>query len=157
MTDEIETLSKDGLMDFASVRGIDVDGRWSPARMREAIRAALHDDTVSPAGLVAEVVLTDIADIEDGEVVAPVAPVVAPQPAPRPASINGMNVDAVVWEWAEGFCSGLELAFADFDGGMMTVTIRTLHGETVETVDGVAITPDSVTAALAIIRAKIIG
>jgi hypothetical protein len=96
-----------------------------------------------------------MADIEDGEAITHDAPVEAHQPAPRPASVNGMNLDAIVWEWAERFCVGLELASADFDGDLMTVTIKTRHGETVETVEGVALDKASVTAALAIIRAKI--
>lgn len=137
MTDPFDAMTKDELADFASVRGIEVDGRWSAQRTREAIRAEMAQDAANVTAL-SEAVATDMVTLE--------APIVAPIVAPD------SDLSSMAWEWALDFCADLERTTAVLDGDVLTVTISTRHGVTVES----AAAP-TVEAAFAAIKLRIMG
>lgn len=133
MTDPFDAMTKDELADFASVRGIEVDGRWSAQRTREAIRAEMAQDAANVTAL-SEAVVTDMVTLE--------APIVAPD----------SDLDSAAWEWALDFCADLERTTAVLDGDLLTVTISTRHGVTVESEAA-----PTVEAAFSAIKSRIIG
>lgn len=136
MSDDIDEMSKDDLAALAELHGIEIDGRWSAARIREAVRAKLGGES-------------EAADAV--ELVAPVEP-----PAPEPVTpAHAYNLDAIVYEWAEAFCADIKRAFGEFAGADFTVTIETRHGTTVEMVAGVEDNAASVMAALDVIKDRI--
>ena len=155
MTDNFDAMTKEELADFASVRGFEIDGRWSAQRMREAIRSEMAKDAANVTAL-SEAVNTDMVTMEADDPVAPSAP------SPRveisaPKSPDGLNIDAIVWQWAESFCDRPQRATAVIHGDMISVEITTPHGVTsdVEALSGDDAA--SVKAALAKIKSRIVG
>lgn len=135
MTDALDAMDKDQLAELASVRGVDVDGRWSAQRLREAIRSDMATEAAN-VSIASEALATDMATFEE--------PVVT--------GIVANDLDSVAWEWAKAFCADLERISATVDDGVMTVVIRTAHGVTEETETGA-----SVDEMLAAIKARIMG
>lgn len=185
MTDALDTMTKEELADFASVRGFEIDGRWSAQRMREAIRAEMAKDAANVAAL-SEAMTTDMVTFEAGDADLSALPMAEPaaaaddgeagevapataesgEPVPAvpdrveihpPAEHQALNLDAIVWEWAEGFCDQPKRATAVLDGAFLTVEVVTRHGVTSDIEPVACDDAASIKAALAIIKARMTG
>jgi len=107
MTEDFETMSKDDLLAYAELHSIDIDKRWSAARIREAVTMT----QAKPE--------TGFIDIE------------ATAPATKDGEpLEAFNADALVYEWAQTFCNDINTAFAEVVDGMLVVSITTRHGST---------------------------
>ena len=93
--EDIENMGKDDLIALCELKSVEFDGRWSAARIREALMAAMNN----PEGN-APVTL---------EIVAPNLPPVE-------------SIDSIIYEWAASFCDGLELAY--IDDGVITIKTK---------------------------------
>ena len=159
MTDNIEEMGKDDLIAYAELHGVEIDKRWNAARIREAIAKAGEAvdaapdaiEVVAPQILTRQVVASDMTKLEGFVEDAPEAPRVA---AVAPGSFN---LDSAVSIWAEGFADGIDRAWAEFDGPVFRVSLKTKHGLTVAELLDVEDTEAGVMAALEIAKAKMIG
>lgn len=137
MSDDIDEMSKDDLAALAELHGIEIDGRWSAARIREAVRAKLGGES------------------EAADAVELVAP---PEPAPEaPSPAGDYNLDGMISEWAERWAHRLVRAWAEFEGASFTVTVETAHGRTTATIENVDDNAASVMAALDAARREMTG
>jgi hypothetical protein len=136
MSDDIDEMSKDDLAAYAELHGIEIDGRWSGARIREAIREKIGGGN-------------------DG---APEVEISSPPEGAVIASAPGeYNLDAMVSEWADGWANRVIRAFATFEGNAFTVTLDTANGRTVVTIDNVGDNATAVAAALDLARDKMLN
>lgn len=123
--DDIESMSKDDLIAYAELHGIEIDKRWSAARIREALAA--------PSAAM-EATDTDLVTFSP--------PVIEMPPA------GTFNLDSAVSIWAEGFANQLDRAWAEFHGSVFRVSLKTWHGLTVVDIEGVDDSEASIMAAL---------
>lgn len=159
MTDNIEEMGKDDLIAYAELHGVEIDKRWNAARIREAITKAGEApaltadaiEVIAPQILTRQVVASDMTKLDGFTPDAPEAPRVAA------VASDAFNLDGAVSIWAESWANGLDRAWAEFDGPVFRVTVRTKHGQTVAELLDVEDTEAGVMAALEIAKAKMIG
>ena len=133
MNDDIDSMSKEDLLAMAELHAVEVDGRWSAARIREALRDKVGFDA------------TPVAEIE------------LIKPADVAADAGAFNLDGIVSAWADSWVNRLVRAWATFEDGGLTVSVETAHGLSTTTIAGISDTPDSVKAALDLARLIMIG
>lgn len=151
---EIAKMTREELIAHAEDAGIDIDRRWSRDRLFSVI-----SDAVAPQILTRQVVASDMAKLEGMSDLPQqfVAALDADSFGGKVAAPGSFNLDSAVSIWAEGFASGLDRAWAEFDGPVFRVVVRTKHGQTMAELLDVADTEAGVMAALEIAKAKMSG